>query len=121
MTHVTQFGLASGSFAVQSRIGVGRRGVGIVLAPLAVKVRSVALIRTILRLETLLRCPCLDEGSVDRKVLVRQQRLDLRMRQKRAHEALKHITLLKALAVRGERGRGPDRIIRRKSDEPAEQ
>src|SRR5882672_1915945 len=52
-------------------------------------------------------------------MLVRQQWFDLRMVQKPGHELREHIAVLQPLAVLGEGGRVPDRIVRRQSHEPA--
>jgi hypothetical protein len=54
-------------------------------------------------------------------MLVREQRLDLWMVQQPGHELLQDVAALQPLAVLGE-GRGiPHRIVRRQSDEPAQQ
>src|ERR1700681_3601258 len=54
-------------------------------------------------------------------MLVRQQRLDLRMVQKPGHKLLKHLAVLQPVAVLGECGRVPDRVVGRKPYEPAVQ
>ena len=54
-------------------------------------------------------------------MLVRQQRLDLRMVQKLGHELDKHLAVLQPIAVLCENGRVPDRVIGRKPHEPAVQ
>src|ERR1700687_5357543 len=54
-------------------------------------------------------------------MLVRQQRLDLRMVQKLAHELRKHLAVLQSVAVLREGGRVPDRIVGRKPHKPAVQ
>src|SRR5450631_1263007 len=54
-------------------------------------------------------------------MLVRQQRLDLRMVQKLAHELRKHLAILQSVPVLREGGGVPDRIVRRKPHEPAVQ
>jgi hypothetical protein len=59
--------------------------------------------------------PLLRSASVDRKMLVRQQRLDLRMVQTRAHGFRKHCAILKPIAVLREHSRVPDRAIGRKA------
>jgi hypothetical protein len=83
-------------------------------ALLTVKIATVvAVIRAIFRLETLVRGPGFDERTVDREVLIRQQRLDLWMVQKLVHELPEHIPALKPIPVLGEAGRVPDRIIGR--------
>src|SRR5208282_4458879 len=54
-------------------------------------------------------------------MLVRQQRLYLRMVQKLAHELRKHLAILQSVSVLREGGRIPDRIVRRKPHEPTVQ
>ena len=54
-------------------------------------------------------------------MLVRQQRLDLRMVQKFAHELGKYRAGLQPIAVLREGRRVPDRVVGRKSYEPAVQ
>src|SRR5882757_10779143 len=54
-------------------------------------------------------------------MLVRQQWLDLRMVQKPGHELCKHLAVLQPIAVLGETGWVPDRVVRRKPHEPAVQ
>src|ERR1039458_4113163 len=54
-------------------------------------------------------------------MLIRQQRLYLRMVQKLAHELGKHLAILQSVSVLREGGRVPDRIVRRKPHEPAVQ
>ena len=92
---------------------------GFVPAFLAVEVRAIAVARAVLRPEALVRHPRLDQRAVHREVLVRQQRLHLRVVQKSGHERLEHIALLQPLPVLGERCRVPHRIVRRKPHEPS--
>jgi hypothetical protein len=54
-------------------------------------------------------------------MLVRQQRLHLRMIEQPRHELLKHLAGLQAFAVLGERRWIPHQIVRRQADEPAKQ
>jgi len=54
-------------------------------------------------------------------MLVRQERLDLRVIEQLAHELGKHLAALQPVAVLGEGGRVPDRIVGRKPHEPAVQ
>ena len=75
----------------------------------------------VLGTKALLRGPGLDQRSIHRKVLVRQQWLDLRMVQKRAHELRKHLAALQPVAVLREHGRVPNRVVGRKPHEPAVQ
>src|SRR5438093_11399039 len=77
MTHIAELGLAPGRLAIELGLWVACALMRVVLAPLAVKVRAVALIRAVLGLEALVRGAGLDERAVDREMLVRPQRLDL--------------------------------------------
>jgi transposase len=64
----------------------------VVLALLAVEVGSAVFVAAaVLGAETLVRGPRLDQRSVHGKMLVRQQRLDLRMVQKLGHKLGKHL------------------------------
>ena len=92
----------------------------VVLALLAVEVGSAVFVAAaVLGAETLVRGPRLNQRSVHGKMLVRQQRLDLRIVQKLGHELGKHLPVLQPVAVLGEGGRIPDRIVGRKAHEPA--
>src|SRR5438128_8969913 len=82
-------------------VGIGGAGVRVVLARLPVEVAAVAG-AAVLRPEALLRSPRLDERAVDRKMLVREQRLDLWMVQQPGHELLQDVAALQPLAVLGE-------------------
>src|SRR5262249_49663511 len=62
-----------------------------------------------------------NQRPVDRKMLIRQQRFDLRMVQKLGHELGEHLAVLQPVAVLGEHGRVPHRVVGRKSHEPAVQ
>src|SRR3990172_3273204 len=87
VAHVGELGLPPGGLAVKTAVGVGRTGMGVILALLAVEVcAAVFVAAAVLGAKTLLRSPGLDQRSVYRKMLVRQQRLYLRMVQKAAHE-----------------------------------
>src|SRR5215470_5597059 len=88
MAHVTQLGLLARSLAEQPGIGVGGRGMRVVLALLAMEVAlgiarpaGATLARgwtaAILRHEALHAGPRLDQGAIDREVLARQQLADL--------------------------------------------
>src|SRR4051812_22273432 len=57
------------------RVGVGLRGMRVVLARLCAEIAAVAVGPAIFPLKTLLARPGLDQGPVDREVLVRHQRL----------------------------------------------
>jgi hypothetical protein len=94
----------------------------VVFALLAMEVgAAVVVAAAVLGAETLVRGPRLDQRSVHRKMPVRQQRLNLWMGQKFAHELGKHRAGLQPIAVLREGGRVPDRVVGRKSHEPAVQ
>ena len=87
VAHIGEFSLPPGGLAVKPAVGIAGTRMRVVLTLLAMKVRTiVAVAAAILGAKTLLRGPCLDQRSVHRKMLVRQQRLDLRMVQKLGHE-----------------------------------
>src|SRR5262249_17586511 len=62
-----------------------------------------------------------NQRPVDRKMLIRQQRFDLRMVQKLGHELGEHLAVLQPVAVLREHGRVPHWVVGRKSHEPAVQ
>src|SRR6266446_2309089 len=57
----------------------------------------------------------------DRKMLIRQQRFDLRMVQKLGHELGEYLAALQPVVVLREHGRVPHQVVGRKSHEPAVQ
>ncbi len=59
------------------------------------------------------------QRTIDREMLVRQQRLDLRMVEQPRHELLEHLAGLQPFTVLGEGRRVPYRVVRRQSDKPA--
>ena len=72
--------LAPGGLAVKTAVGIARARMGVVLARLAMEVRAAIVVAAaVLGTKALLRSPGLDQRSIDRKMFVRQQRLDLRM------------------------------------------
>ena len=75
----------------------------------------------VLRPEALYAGPSLDQRAVDREVLVRQERLDLGLRQHGAQELGRDLAFEQPVAVLGEHRHVPDRIVDPKPDEPAEQ
>src|ERR1700731_2726230 len=80
----------------------------VVFALLAVEVGPAGVVAAaVLGADTLVRGPRLDQRSVHRKMLVRQQRLDLRIVQKFAHDLGKHRAVLQPIAVLREGSRGP--------------
>ena len=122
VAHIAKLGLPSGCLAIKPAVRVAGARMGVVLALLAVEVGAIIIVAaTVLGAKAFLRSPGFDQRSVHRKMLVRQQRLDLRMVQKPGHELREHIAVLQPLPVLGEGGRVPDRIVRRQSHEPAVQ
>ncbi len=77
--------------------------------------------RVMFWLEALHGRPRLDQCAIDRKVIVRKQRLDLWMRQDRGHQLARHIRCQQTVPVLGEHRRDPHGVIDAKSDEPPEQ
>ena len=121
MTHIAKLGLAALRLAIQAAVGIALAGVRFIAAPLVVEIRAVAFFRTVLWLEALERSPRLNQRAIDRKMLIRQQRLHARMIQQGLHEPLEHIAILQPLPVLGECGGNPNRRIRRQADKPAKQ
>ena len=111
MPHVAQPRLATASLAIKLGIRVAGRGMSVVLAALAMEVGTVVALVTILRLETLVRRPSLDQRAIDREMIVRQQRPDLRVIKQLGHELLQHLTALQAFPVLGESRRIPHPIV----------
>ncbi len=65
--------------------------------------------------------PGLQQGAIHREVLVAEQRLDIWSTHQRLQEAPHHLLIEQPLAVLGECGGVPDRIIRAQPHKPAEQ
>jgi len=82
MPQIGQLGRLPPSLAIQSGVRIRSRGVRLVAALLTVEVpfsiaaRSRRLAAAILRAKALHARPRLDQGAVDREMIVRQQRLD---------------------------------------------
>jgi len=77
MTHIAELGLAPGRFAIELGLRVACALMRVVLAPLAMKVRAIAVIRAVFGLEALVRGPRFDERAVDREMLVDSKGLTL--------------------------------------------
>jgi len=77
--------------------------------------------RTILGPEALLSSPGLDERAIDREVLIREQRCLAGLAEHRVEEGLRDLAAQEPLAVLGEHGDVPDRVVGVQSDEPAEE
>jgi hypothetical protein len=65
--------------------------------------------------------PGLQQGAIHREVLVAEQRLDLRGGHQFLQEPAHHLLIEQPLAILGECGGVPDRIIRTEPHKPAEQ
>src|SRR5439155_26424408 len=108
MPHIGQFGRLARPLAVESRIGVGGRGVGLVAALLAVKVAFTVAARrrwlaaAALGTKALHAGPRLDQRYVEREVIVRQERLYRFLVEHRYNELLGNVPLDQALALLGE-------------------
>src|SRR5438132_10412330 len=85
MTHIAELGLAPGRFAIELGLRVACALMRVVLAPLAVKVRAIAVIRAVFALEAPERRPSLDERAAHRATLVRRQGLEPWVIQKPFH------------------------------------
>src|SRR5580693_8023442 len=89
---IGELGRLARSLAIQSRIGISDRGVGLVAALLAVEVpfpiaaRRRRLAAAVLGAKALHAGPRLDQRAVDREMVVRQQGLDPLLVQYRRHE-----------------------------------
>jgi hypothetical protein len=125
---VAQLGLFARAFARQPRLGIGGRLMSVVGTPLAMKVhariagiirRSLALVA--FALEAFVPGPRLDQRTVNRKMLVREQAAGTRLLDHRAEKALRHLALKQPLAVLGEHRHVPHRIVDAQAHEPAEQ
>ena len=122
MAHIAELRLPPGGLAIKAAVGIAGAGVRVVLALLAMEVgAAVAIATAVLGPEALLRSPRLDQRAVHRKMLVRQQRPDLRVIEKLAHEFGENLAVLQPGAVLREHGRIPDAIVGRKTHEPAVQ
>ncbi len=74
-----------------------------------------------LRPKALHRRPCLDQGAVDAEMLGREQLPNLGIGQHFGEELRGDVTGEQPVAVLGERGLGPRRIVNPDPDKPAEQ
>ncbi len=129
MSEIGELGFASLAFLVQPGLRVGGRLVSGVGALVAMEVhRRVAWVvwRTglwwsLLRSKTLLTRPCLDEGAIDRKVLIRKEMELLRLLEHPTEQGQGDVARQQPLAVLGEHRRHPDRVVHPETDEPPEQ
>src|ERR1035437_1855355 len=121
VAHIAELRLPPSGLAVKAAVGIAGTRMRVVLALLPMEVRAIVVAAAVLGAITLLWSPGLDQRSVHRKMLVRQQRFYLRMVQKPGHEFRKHLAVLQSVSVLREGGRVPDRIVGRKPYEPAVQ
>ena len=126
--HEAELRLLASALAVEPRVRVGGRGMGRVGARLAPEVRlriaparGRRLIRTLLGPEALHRGPCLDQGAVNREVLGGQQALDPGLDQDGGEELNGDVAIEQAVAILGEGGVVPGRIIDPKPHKPPEE
>ena len=133
MPHVAEFGLLAGALSKQPSVGVGGRGMRVILAFLAMEVSfgiapATAVLTfprrrlaAVLRHEAFHAGPGLDQRAVDREVLTREELADFRQVQHANHELTGNIAVEQPIPVLAEHGRIPHRIVGREPDEPAEQ
>src|ERR1700756_5789053 len=109
MPHEAELGLFARPLAIEPRLWIGSRGVGVVRALLAVKIRlpvpSVSIrgrfIRAILWLEALHRRPGFDQRTVDGEMVSAQKPLHSRMCKHSAQQLGCDVAFQQALAVLG--------------------
>jgi len=127
MDHEAEPCLLAAALAEQPGVRIGGQGMAVVGPPLAVKVPArVApatgrIVPFILGPKALQGRPRLDQGAVDREVLAAQQAPDLRVIQDRRQQPGRHLAREQPVAVGGERGRVPHRIVDPEAHKPAEQ
>ena len=125
MPHEAELGLLARPLAIEPSFRIGRRGMRLIGALLAVEIRlAVAsaahrrrFARAILRPKALHRRP----RFVDREVIRAEQSLHPWLRQNRAQELGGDVALQQAIAVLGKRRVIPHRIVNADPHEPAEQ
>ena len=112
------------AFAGQLGFRIGRRFVGVVAPLLPFEVgpgvtRTRALVRA-LRFEALEGSPGLDQGAIDREVIIGDPAVFFRQRHHLGKEQVRHLMAEQSLLVLTERRRVEDRFIQRQVEEPAE-
>ena len=109
----------------QAGLGVGGARVRVVAPPLAFEVApggpASAGAALVARAEALLPGPGLDERAVDAEVLIAEQLAAAGLGQHGREEGGGDLAAEEPLAVLGEDGDVPDRVVRIKADEPAEE
>src|SRR5689334_20178073 len=131
VARVAQLGFLARPLTRQACLGISGGLVGVVAAPLAVKVhagiaRVVVPRRGLVRcasfaLETLLPGPRLNQRAVDREVLVREQAPPVGLPQHRREKGLSNLALEQPVTIFGENRHVPYRVIDAQPHEPAEQ
>src|ERR1700758_4048022 len=131
MPHVAELGLLASALAEQAGVGVGSRGMRVVLALLAMEVAlgiaplTAARLLTrwwiiaILRHEALHAGPCLDQRAIDREVLTGQEPTHLRQVQHGDKELGRDVAVEQTIPVLAEHGRIPHWIVPRQNHKPA--
>ena len=98
---------------IKTAFGIRRARMRIVLALLAMEIRAVIPVVAVLAAKAFLRCPGLDQRTVYREVLIRQERFHLGVVQKPGHELRKNVTILESIAIFRKRRRIPYRVVGR--------
>ena len=125
--HEAQLRLLASALAVEPRVRVGGRGMGHVGAVSPRKFASALCPPedgghpNAPSAEALHRGPCLDQGAVNREVLGGQQALDPGLDQDGGEELNGDVAIEQAVAILGEGGVVPDRIIDPKPHKPPEE
>ena len=68
-----------------------------------------------------MRGPGLQQGAIHGEVLIAEQRFHLRCRHQLLQKVAHHLLVEQPVAILGERGGVPDRIVRAQTHKPAEQ
>ena len=124
MPVVAELGFPAPAFAHQPRLGIGRRDMGGIRAPLAMEIhRGIARIirrrgHRVAPREALEPGPGLDQRPVDREMLGREQLPGLRLLHDGREEGLGDVPAQQAFPVLGEHGHIPDRGIQAQPHEP---
>src|SRR6185503_2069866 len=114
------------TLAIEFGVGIGGarvRGVATLFpmkAALAIAAWTRRLVGAVFGSEALQARPCLDERTVDREMVARQQRPHLAVSKNGGHELRRHLGIEQPVAVLREDGRVPDGIVDAEPDEPAE-
>src|ERR1700731_2169759 len=97
MPQITQPRLLAVALLGQSGVAIGSRCVRLVAALLAVEVRTVAVVRAVLRAKALMRGPGLDQRAIHGEVLIAHEALGLPV--DRAEELLRDRAAQQAIAI----------------------